>query len=1220
MDETAKKLVRKKNPDAVEKPKVSAAFSEVYEHTAKSLEEIVTHRFYPDILTSLKQGKASMELRKRFLLRAVDETWVAAIEDILPVLDTIIRNPRKFIEEEEMILPIEQSKAIAPRSIRHLSQHVNNIAEISGDEIVPSKLLNVFREESMLTYENKFINTLIDRLYSFVARRFELAKQHPVDAKTTTLTYEQDFSQGEIRGKIHYSMELEEPADETEVERAYTYSYDVWRRVEKVYSVCLSYLTSPFCKSMTGFTVRSPIIHTNAIMKDKNLRQCLALWEFIESYENSGYTLLVDERVEDIDEDYIRRFYDSMAVEYLLFREKIHGDFDDEKTLDKALDLTFFEPRIVDELEPSTSEDFDEHYGLRIPEDIRERDMTELEHRVLAAIEATLDAVERAEAEEEAKKKPLIRRSFLSRIIQGSEALQTYYSEVKNCLLSYRGVRARLSWYGEAFYFGRDRYAYLAVKGKRLVAFLHLAPGDYNTEQYHHRDATSRGAKYEKTPLELRVASNRALRYCRYFISEMFRGVTELLDAFEPVDYRMPYETDAQLLGEGLIRIKDETVEKMPELPPEKLVPTDEKDVLTLRVREVPVPMPPEQIPAPAAEIPTEPVVDESLIIRSFLSRVIQGGEVMQDYYGQMKNALLSYTGMRSYVAWAGDTFVKGRVREAYIAVKGKNLVLFLNLDPDAYAESSYHQKDARRRGKKFEKTPFELRVSSPRALKYALFFIAEMMKPEEPAADFVPENYAMPYETDKALWRRELIKVRGEVPPEWLTDDPAPAPAPETAPIPEEVPEEIPAQEIPAPAEETPTPAVEIPPEPEETAAPLPEEPVSAPEKESETLIVRSFTSRLIQGSPEMTAYYGILKNALLAYEGVRCCTAWAGETYLKGRVREAYMAVKGKNLVLFLNLDPAAYAESSYHQKDARRRGKKFEKTPFELRVSSPRALKYALFFVEETMKDMKKDEAFKPSRYAMRYETDKALWRRELIKVKGKVPPEWLIDDPVTEKTTVIRSFTARLAQAPEVLSLYYNELANSLCSYKGVRRVRSHAGETFLFGRVRIAYMAVKGKNLVLFLCLDPDAYAQSSYHQKDARRRGKKFEKTPFELRISSPRAFRYALTFIADALKDKTVPDENYERAELRVSYATDEELLAAGLIKVKGAPAVFSEDGMIVTAASPAGTEKSAADGWDAKSAARPPLTLEDILNAADGEEAEAEDEEDEEDEDDED
>ena len=141
--------------------KGDSTFSRVYNDTTYFVDSIVEeYDVFPAILGMMRDGNATLELKKRYLLRAIDETWVNIIEETLPALDTIIRNPSKYIEEREEVLPIELSHNISVRSLKHLSQHTNLISQIDGDKIIPSKILNVFREETMQTYENKFINTL----------------------------------------------------------------------------------------------------------------------------------------------------------------------------------------------------------------------------------------------------------------------------------------------------------------------------------------------------------------------------------------------------------------------------------------------------------------------------------------------------------------------------------------------------------------------------------------------------------------------------------------------------------------------------------------------------------------------------------------------------------------------------------------------------------------------------------------------------------------------------------------------------------------------------------------------------------------------------------------------------------------------------------------------------------------------------------------------------
>ncbi|MEG0571338.1 MAG: DUF2357 domain-containing protein, partial [Oscillospiraceae bacterium] len=127
--------------------------------------------FYTRFLKLIKDSPSTFTLIDKKLDRVLSDDWVSFIEKAIPSLDKCIRNPRKFITNREEILPIEISRNITSESIKHLSQHTNLISSVDGDKITPSKILNVFKEESLDTYENKFIYTLLNRLFLFLNRR-----------------------------------------------------------------------------------------------------------------------------------------------------------------------------------------------------------------------------------------------------------------------------------------------------------------------------------------------------------------------------------------------------------------------------------------------------------------------------------------------------------------------------------------------------------------------------------------------------------------------------------------------------------------------------------------------------------------------------------------------------------------------------------------------------------------------------------------------------------------------------------------------------------------------------------------------------------------------------------------------------------------------------------------------------------------------------------------
>lgn len=343
-------------------------FEDVYKDTLYFVDGMVDqYDFYPEIIDSLASGNAKMELKKRYMIKAIDEEWVSRIEDCIPALDEVIRTPSRFIEETEKVLPIELSRNISRRSIQHLSQHTDYISKVEDDNtIIPSKILNVFRDETNKTYENKFINTLINRLFLFVERRYETALKEGKDEKNTSLDYTQNFTHGEAQGKIHFRIELAEDPRDGEEMKNYTYTTDLWHRVVRLHHICRAYINSSFVNSMENQFIRPPVIRTNPILKNKNLRQCLELWEFIESYENIGYDMLVHESLETLDAEYIKEIYSMSALQYLIFRYNIKNEFEADKTLAESQSHPVLSPEIKEELTPAESSEFDKIYEKTI--------------------------------------------------------------------------------------------------------------------------------------------------------------------------------------------------------------------------------------------------------------------------------------------------------------------------------------------------------------------------------------------------------------------------------------------------------------------------------------------------------------------------------------------------------------------------------------------------------------------------------------------------------------------------------------------------------------------------------------------------------------------------------------------------------------------------------------------------------------------------------------
>ena len=143
------------------------------------------------------------------------------------------------------------------------------------------------------------------------------------------------------------------------------------------------------------------------------------------------------------------------------------------------------------------------------------------------------------------------KRSFLSRLIQSSAA-QGRYTELKNALLGFAGVKARMGKAGETFRFGRQVVAKFRITGKTLSLYLALDPVPFESSKYRFEDVSDKKT-YAATPMRLRITSDRAARHAK----ELVRTLMQRLGSDEVgciyTDFRYPYRTDEELIGNGLI-------------------------------------------------------------------------------------------------------------------------------------------------------------------------------------------------------------------------------------------------------------------------------------------------------------------------------------------------------------------------------------------------------------------------------------------------------------------------------------------------------------------------------------------------------------------------------------------------------------------------------------------------------------------------------------------
>lgn len=247
---------------------------------------------------AINNGNSSFKIQQKYLKKFFDSDWIDIIDEVLPSLDAIVRNPRRFISIEEDIIDISLAKQISVESVKHLAQHTQFISsvDLENQSITPSKILNTSKEESFEVYENRFIYTLLLKLNDFVDKRFDAIKKSVInhDKEITILINSNYTYQG---NKFNFKLESSTNIPYKEEDFVESSDYLTFQRVEKIRNIIKGFLSSSFSKEMKNSSlVRPPITRTNVIKKEPNFKKALVLWQFIESYEKNGFeTSLVNE-------------------------------------------------------------------------------------------------------------------------------------------------------------------------------------------------------------------------------------------------------------------------------------------------------------------------------------------------------------------------------------------------------------------------------------------------------------------------------------------------------------------------------------------------------------------------------------------------------------------------------------------------------------------------------------------------------------------------------------------------------------------------------------------------------------------------------------------------------------------------------------------------------------------------------------------------------------
>lgn len=232
---------------------------------------------------------STLAVKREYELNEFDYEWLEKIEETLPYLDNILRNPKRFIINEEEIVKVELARKVTVESVIHLTQHTNLIQDIDekkGD-VKPSKILNINKEESLDTYENRFIYTLVNNLRTFFEQRVEATGENSSYMDKKDLAYVANTKVGseDVRVSLRICSLDKNIKENKNNENGFSYV----ERLKKVQVQLDGFSGTELMQTLNKLhvsPVRSPIRKTNVILKNPNFKKAEELWNYIQSFRS----------------------------------------------------------------------------------------------------------------------------------------------------------------------------------------------------------------------------------------------------------------------------------------------------------------------------------------------------------------------------------------------------------------------------------------------------------------------------------------------------------------------------------------------------------------------------------------------------------------------------------------------------------------------------------------------------------------------------------------------------------------------------------------------------------------------------------------------------------------------------------------------------------------------------------------------------------------------
>ena len=273
-----------------------------------------------DIYHSLLNGKNAYMRYHRYESSLFDSSWIDVVEDVLYDLGEIVSNPKSVTAVESNVVPIELAKKIDGESVQHLASHTQYVKDIDAHgDVIPGKILSHSNEDSIFTYENRFIATFIRRLVLFVEKRYEYIEKRGNLHFEEVLYLKNNAIVNGAEVEIETKIKVKKESDDEIALKSKAYV----ERIKKMREYIFYYYNSPFMRKLKNEKdVKKPILQTNIIRKNLKYNKCYRTFLFIEKFNTLGVNYKVDESYHDFSKAQLADLNYLLLSQYLSIQNK----------------------------------------------------------------------------------------------------------------------------------------------------------------------------------------------------------------------------------------------------------------------------------------------------------------------------------------------------------------------------------------------------------------------------------------------------------------------------------------------------------------------------------------------------------------------------------------------------------------------------------------------------------------------------------------------------------------------------------------------------------------------------------------------------------------------------------------------------------------------------------------------------------------------------------